>query len=102
MSEQLLKTERKTFDVEGKGDKYVAAVGELFTHLRSAVFDYLDEKPLVNMKAEEVSYTDVKVKEWTEHFLFIFWPRKRKEFDIKAKITVVIDYIDKKEEELSC
>ncbi|MEE3487565.1 MAG: DUF4312 family protein [Bulleidia sp.] len=101
MAEQLLRNITKTFEVTSKGEKYVNVVGDLFTQLRSKVYEDLDGKPLINMKATEVYFDDVKVDKYTERFMFVFWPRERRNYTITARIVVVIDYLDRKEEDIT-
>ena len=100
MQDQLLKTMKRSYEVTASGDKYVNVVGSLFNQMRSKAYEDLGGKPLINLKAEEVYFEEVKVNKYTERFLFLFWPREKKDFTIKARIMVVIDYLDLKEEDI--
>ena len=100
MNEQILKKTTATVEVSASGEKYVNAVSQLFTEMREQVYKNLDGKPLINLKAEEVYFASIDVEKRTEHFLFIFWPRERRNYTIKARIMVVIEYLDLKEEDI--
>lgn len=100
MNEQILKKTTVTIEVSASGEKYVNAVSQLFTEMREQVYKNLDGKPLINLKAEEVYFDSIDVEKRTEHFLFIFWPRERRNYTIKARIMVVIEYLDLKEEDI--
>lgn len=99
-STQLLKNAKKEIGVTIQGSSYDEAVSKIFIQTREEVYKLLDGRPLINLKAQEVYFEDVKVDRTTERFLFLFWPREKIHYTIKSKVVIVIDYLDKKEEEL--
>lgn len=96
---QLLITDTFSLVVRERGRSLDDVTGKLFQRMRKDVFREVG-RPIVHLVAEEVYFEDVEVKEWTERFLFLFWPRTRKELDVSARIVVRVSYLDIEEGDL--
>lgn len=96
---QLLNTVRHTIEVTMSGNSMDDTVGKLFQMMRKQVFHDF-QKPIIQMEAEEVFFTNVDIKEKKEAFLFLFMPRVKRYFTITAKIVVLVKYLDLEKEDI--
>lgn len=95
---QLLLTEKREVTIYASGDSIQDVSNRVFQKLRKQIFEEV-KKPIIRLEAEEVYFEDVACTEKTERFLFIFWPRTRRSYQVTAKVVVTIDYLDLKEGE---
>ena len=95
---QLLASERREVTVSAVGDSMNDVVGKLFQRMRTKVFEDAST-PVIRLQAEEVWFDDVQVKEETERFLFLFWPRQKRTYTVQARITVTVEYLEVSKEE---
>jgi len=96
---QLLKVEDHTITVTITGNSWDDTVGKIFTLMRKEIFNKIG-KPIVQMDTKEVYFDDVQIKETTEKFLFLFMPRVKRYFTVKATIVLSVKYIDLEKEEI--
>lgn len=96
---QLLKEMQYETTIKVSGNTIDEAVGKIFQIMRKQVFKEVG-KPIIQMEAEEVYFTDVVTDKTTEHFMVFFWPREKVSYTITAQVIVKIKYLDITEEDL--
>ena len=69
------------------------AVNTAFRGLQQEVAGKVDGI-IIGIKPESVEITEMKTEEYTERFLFLFWPRKKEKAVIKMAVTVNVDLLE--------
>lgn len=95
---QLLMHERCEVEVTVSGDSLQSASNNVFQMMRKQMFKEF-KQPIVRMEAQEIFFDEVTCEERTERFLFLFWPRVKRTYRVKARIVVNVDYLDIVEED---
>lgn len=95
---QLLRHEQCEVEVSASGDSLQAASNGVFQLMRKQMFKEY-KQPIVRMEAREIYFDEVDCEERTERFLFLFWPRTKKTYRVRARIVVNVDYLDIIEED---
>ena len=96
---QLLKEIDYEIETMSVGASLDEAVGGLFRAMRSKLLKEFG-KPVILMQAKEVYFIETDVKKETERFMFLFWPREKTQYKIKAKIIVTVKYLDVAKEDI--
>lgn len=96
-SENQLKEIVKEFNIPGRGKNETLAIQSTFTNLRKEVYASIDGC-IVFMGPEAFHIEKMTIKESEERFLWLFMPKKKREYLLKATIQVRIRYIDYKED----
>lgn len=63
------------------------AINNAFQNLRTEIAKN-DNELIIYMKPIAVSVKDLQVEEYTERFLFLFWPRKKERVNLNLTVTV--------------
>ena len=90
---QCMKTIQKDFILESSGKSKEEVFGNMFAVLRRRVYR---EVPgvVLHMEPLEVYILDENKQDYTERFLWLFMPRKKSSYTIKAMVVVLIKYIE--------
>lgn len=97
-NEQLLESMEHEMFLTVAGNTMEEAVGNIFQIMRKQIFKEITY-PIIQLEAKEVYFEDVKIKKETERFLFLFMPREKCFYTIKARIVVTIKYLKINKEE---
>ena len=95
---QLLKETDYEIEVEARGASLDEAVGGLFSIMRRQLLKEFG-RPVIQMQAKEVYFTNVEVKKETERFMLFFWPREKVSYKIRSRMVVTVKYLDVAKEE---
>lgn len=96
-SENQLKEIVKEFNIPGRGKNETLAIQNAFTNLRKEVYASVDGC-IVFMEPEAFCIEKMTIKESEERFLWLFMPKVKREYLVKATIQVRIRYIDYKDD----
>lgn len=89
---QCMQTVKKEITITGHGKSKSEAFSNVFSQLRNRIYKEVDGL-IIQMEPEEVYLVDTNEKKYTEKFLWIFMPRERCYYEIKAKIVVLVKYV---------
>lgn len=89
---QCMETSQKDIVIQASGNSKTEAFNNIFTILRRQIYKEVDGL-IIHMEPMNVFILDESVKKYTERFLWLFMPREKAEYTIKAKIIVLIKYI---------
>jgi uncharacterized protein (TIGR03578 family) len=92
----LVETTRE-FELIGKGRTIEETYNNIFTMVRSKVYDAVPGV-ILQMEPKEVYLISKEEEVKTEKFLFLFLPREKRNWTIKVKLLVEIKYINTKGE----
>lgn len=92
----LVETTRQ-FELIGKGKSIEEAYNNIFTMVRSKVYDAVPGV-ILHMEPKEVYLLSKEEEVITEKFLFLFLPREKRNWKIKVELLVEIKYINTKGE----
>lgn len=87
-----METSQKDIVIQASGNSKTEAFNNIFTILRRQIYKEVDGL-IIHMEPMNVFILDESVKKYTERFLWLFMPREKAEYTIKAKIIVLIKYI---------
>lgn len=93
---QLLREMRHEVTVKMRGASLKEVTGMIFQTMRKQLFREI-EQPIIQMEAQEVYFEQVDVHTTTERFMFLFWPREKKEYTVTARIVVKVKYLELEE-----
>lgn len=92
----LVETTRQ-FELIGKGKSIEEAYNNIFTMVKSKVYDAVPGV-ILQMEPKEVHLISKEEEVITEKFLLLFLPREKRNWTIKVKLLVDIKYINTKGE----
>lgn len=98
-NQQLLKEMKYETSIKVNGTSLEDAVGKVFQGLRRQVYQEVG-RPIIQMEAEEVYFTEVGTDRKTERFMLFFWPREKISYTITARVVVRVKYLDVTKEDL--
>ena len=81
-----------TITLSATGKSKDDAVGKIFANLKKEIYKKVSGI-LIQMEPKDVFIDKIDEKEYTEKFLFLFMPRKKKEVRLTASIVVNVKYI---------
>ncbi len=95
--EQLLESMEHEMFITVGGNTMEEAVSNIFQMMRKQIFKEITY-PIIQLEAKEVYFEDVKVKREREKFLFLFMPREKSFYTMKARVVVTVKYLNIKKE----
>lgn len=93
LNKQCLLSKEVELVVEGKGRTKKDALADIFTRLRKQIYNEIDGL-ILHMQPEEVYILSEEVERTKEAFLGVFMKRVKEQYELKAKITVSLKYIE--------
>lgn len=92
----MLKETLEVLQLDGCGDSEEQALQALFQKIRPAL-DTRNTELFLQIEPQAIEIVDAVQRTYTERFLGILFPRRRKKYEITAKITVRIRSFSKQE-----
>lgn len=93
MGNQCMKTIEKDFILSATANSKEEAFSKIFVILRRRIYQEISGV-IIHMEPKEVYLLEDNIEKYTEKFLWLFMPREKAKYTIKAKIVVEIKYID--------
>ena len=94
-NQNILINTTQDFNLIGKGKSIEEAYNNIFSLVRSKVYDAVPGV-ILHMEPKEVYILSKEEKKVTEKFLFLFLPREKSRWTINVKLVVDIKYIKTK------
>lgn len=92
IEKQCMETTKRELILEASGKSKEEVYANIFTKLRKQIYNEVSGVVL-HMEPLEVYELSENKEEYTEKFLWLFMPRQKAKYTIKAKVVVLIKYI---------
>lgn len=92
----MLKNMKDTVRIEGKGPSKELAIANAFNKIQKEVMQKYG-KIMLRLEPIDAHIIRAEAVTYTEKFLFVFFPRKRKNYAVTLDVEIEISYMDSEE-----
>jgi len=88
-----LKKQNETFEIVAKGMSEAEAMEAVFQQVKKEAYTHC-KGYLIEMHVESFELIDIEETKEIQRYLYVFLPKERKHVQVKARVQVVITYIE--------